>query len=142
MGHEIAQLDQYNSSLHYLNPYFRFFLFTLNCHNSITVRAFCLIPTLRARPEYQLSYASLVVEDYPQQNRWDYPQQNQDWAALESFKSSLQVLKVKKVVLSNKKTQAFHQSVTTELSKNAGSPNLSLASLRLYLFPSWKITLP
>ena len=34
-----------------------FFLKTLNCHHSWTVRAFDLIPKLRARPEYQLSSA-------------------------------------------------------------------------------------
>ena len=93
---------------------------TLNCHFTKTVRAFDLIPTLRARPKYQLSSGSLVVEDYTQQNRWDYTQQNRDWAALESFKSNLWVLIVKKVVLSNQKTQVFHRSVATELSKNAG----------------------
>ena len=30
-----------------------------------------------------------------------------------------------------KKTQVFHRSVATELSKNAGSPNLSLAPLKM-----------
>ena len=54
----------------------------MTCYISITVRAFDLIPTLRARPQYQLSSGSLVLEDYPQQNRWDYPQQNQERAAL------------------------------------------------------------
>ena len=38
------------------DPCFGFFCWkTLNCHLSKTVRAFDLIPTLRARPEYQLS---------------------------------------------------------------------------------------
>ena len=32
-----------------------FFKRTLNCHHTLTVRAFDLIPTLRTRPEYQLS---------------------------------------------------------------------------------------
>ena len=32
-----------------------FFLQTLNCHYSSTVRAFDLIPKMRARPDYQLS---------------------------------------------------------------------------------------
>ena len=40
------------------------------------VRAFDLIPPLRARPKYKLSFGSLVVKDYMQQNR--------DWAALEN----------------------------------------------------------
>ena len=75
----------------------------MNCHTIETVRAFDLILMLRNRPKYQLSSGSLVVEDYTQQNRWDYIQQNPDWAALESFKSNLWVLIVKKVVLSNKK---------------------------------------
>ena len=57
------------------------------------------IPTLRARPKYQLSSDILLVEDYMQQNRLDYTQQNRDWAALKSFKSNLCVLIVKKVVL-------------------------------------------
>ena len=39
---------------------------------------------LRARPKYQLSSASLVVDDYMQQNCWDYAQQNHDWASLEN----------------------------------------------------------
>ena len=34
-----------------------FFLKTVNCHHSWTVRAFDLIPKVRARPEYQLSSA-------------------------------------------------------------------------------------
>ena len=34
------------------------------------------IPTLRARPKNQLSSGSPVVEDYKQQNQWDYTQQN------------------------------------------------------------------
>ena len=83
------------------------------------------------RPKYQLSSGSLVLEDYKQQNRWDYTQQNRDWAALESFKSNLWVLIVKKVVLSKQKRQVFHWSMTTKLSKNAESPNLSLAPLSL-----------
>ena len=29
-----------------------------------------------------ISLCPLIVEDYPQQNRWDYPQQNQERAAL------------------------------------------------------------
>ena len=103
---------------------------TLNCYIIATVRAFYLNPTLRTRPKYQLSSGSLVLEDYTQQNWWDYTQQNRDCVALESFKSNLWVLIVKKVVLSNKKRQVFHQSMATQLSKNAGSPNLSLAPLR------------
>ena len=94
-----------------------------------TVRDFYLIPTLRARPKYQLSTGSLVVEDYTQQNQWDYTLQNCDWAALESFKSKLWVLIVKKVVLSNPKAQVFQRSVAAELSKITGSPNHSLAPL-------------
>ena len=43
-----------------------------------------LFPTLRARPKYQLSSGSLALEDYMQQNLWDYTQQNSDWAALEN----------------------------------------------------------
>ena len=131
-GHKIAQLGQKISSLHFLNQYYWAFLCvkTLNCHNSETVRAFDLFPTLRAGPQYQLSSGSLVVEDYTQQNRWDYTQQNRDWTALESFKCNLWVLIVKKVVLSNQKTQVFHRSVATKLSKNTGSQNLSLAPLR------------
>ena len=38
-----------------------FFLLTLNSHNSSTVRAFDLIPKLRARPEYQLSYGTKYI---------------------------------------------------------------------------------
>ena len=53
-----------------------FCLNNLNCHNSEPVRAFYLIPTLRARAKYQLSCGSLVEEDYTQQNC--------DWAALEN----------------------------------------------------------
>ena len=56
---------------------------TLNCPNSEPVKAFDLIPTMRAGPKYQLSSGSLVMEDYTQQNRWDYTQQNRDCAALE-----------------------------------------------------------
>ena len=70
------------------------------------------------------------MEDYTQQNRWDYRQQNCDWAAIENFKSNLRVLIVKKVVLSNQKTPVFYWSLTTKLSKNAGSPNLSLAPFK------------
>ena len=55
----------------------------MNCHNSKPVKAFELIPTLKARPKYHSSYVSLVVEDYTQQNRLDYAQQNRDWATLE-----------------------------------------------------------
>ena len=55
----------------------------MNIHNSEPVRAFALIPTLRARPMYYLSSGSIVVEDYTQQNQWDYARQNRDWAALE-----------------------------------------------------------
>ena len=66
---------------------------------SETVRDFDLIPMLRARPKYQLSYDSPVVEDYTQQNQWDYVQQNYDWTALETFKSNLWILIVNKVVL-------------------------------------------
>ena len=32
---------------------------------------------------YQLSSGILGVEDYTQQNRWDYTKKNCDWAALE-----------------------------------------------------------
>ena len=39
----------------YLHIFGIFFLQTLNCHYSSTVRAFDLIPKLRARPEYFLS---------------------------------------------------------------------------------------
>ena len=49
-------------------------------------------------------------------------QQSCDWAALESFKSNLWVLIVKKVVLSNQKTQMLHWSLATKLLKKAGSP--------------------
>ena len=56
----------------------------MNCHIFKTVRAFDIIPTLRARPKYQLLSGGLVVEDYTQQNRWDYTQQNRDWAAIEN----------------------------------------------------------
>ena len=52
-------------------------------------------------------------------------------AALENFKSNLGVLIVKKVVLSDQKTQVFHRSLATEVSKNVGSPNLSLAPLSI-----------
>ena len=41
---------------------------------------------LRARPQYQLSSDSLVVEDYTQHNRWDYAEKNRDWAAVENSK--------------------------------------------------------
>ena len=128
---EIGQLTKKISSFHFLNPCSQayFLAKTLNCNNSKTDRAFDLIPTLRAGPKYQLSSGSLVMKDYTQQNRWDQTQQNHDWPALESFKSNLWVLIVKKVVLSNQKTQVFHRSVAAELSKSAGSPNLSLAPL-------------
>ena len=141
-GHEILQLDQNISSLQFLKQYFWVFFLslTLNCHISKTVRDFDLIPTLRARPKYQLSSGSLFVEDYTQQNRWDYTQQNHDWAALQSFKCNLWVLIVKKVVWSNQKTHVFHWSVTTKLSKIARSPNLSLAPLRLTLKDSFHPT--
>ena len=56
----------------------------MNCNDSEPDIAFDLIPTLKARPQYQLSSGSLVVEDYRQQNRWEYAQQNRDWAALEN----------------------------------------------------------
>ena len=79
----------------------------MNCHIIEIVRAFDLIPTLRTRPKYQLSSGSLVVEDYTQQNQWDYTQQNRDWAALESFKSNLWVLNVMKVALSHQKHRCF-----------------------------------
>ena len=39
-------------------------------------------------PGLSISYHQVVV-DYMQENRWDYTQQNCDWAALESFKSNL-----------------------------------------------------
>ena len=81
---------------HIINFYLRFtswihifcnlLLTTLNCHNPEPVRDFDLIPALRARPRYQLSSDSLVVEDYTQQNRGDYTQQNHDWAVLENPK--------------------------------------------------------
>ena len=108
-GHEILQLDQNIRSLHFLKQYFWvcFISLTLNCHISKTVRDFDLIPTLRARPKYQLSSGSLSVEDYTQQNQWDYTQQNHDWAALQSFKCNLWVLIVKKVVWSNQKHMCF-----------------------------------
>ena len=86
---------------------------------------------LRARPKYELSSGSLVVEDYMQENWWDFVQQNCDWAALETFNSNLLVLLVKKVVLWNQKSQVFHWSVDTKLSKNAGSQSLSLAPLKV-----------
>ena len=54
----------------------------MNCNFTETVRAFDLVLTLRARPKYQLSSRSLVAEDYTPQNRWDYTQQNYDWAVL------------------------------------------------------------
>ena len=47
-----------------------------------TVRAFDLVPTLRAGHKYRLSSGSLVLEDYTQQHRWDYTQQNCDWVVL------------------------------------------------------------
>ena len=115
----------------WIDTFVYFFLSqTFNCHISKTVTDFDLIPTLRARPNYQLSSCSLVVEDYTQQNRWDYTQLTRDWAALESSKSNLWDLIVKKVVLSNQKTQVLCRSVATKLYKHARSPNLSLAPLR------------
>ena len=46
-----------------------YFWKTLNCHNSSTVRAFDLIPKLRARPEYQLSsgtkYTAWLASAFP-----------------------------------------------------------------------------
>ena len=56
-------------------------------------------------------------------------QQNHDWAALESFKRNHLVLIVKKVV-ENQKIQVIHWSLATKLSKNAGTPNLSLFPLK------------
>ena len=35
----------------------------MNCHYYEPIKTFDLIPTLRARPKYQLSPGSLVVED-------------------------------------------------------------------------------
>ena len=72
-----------------------------------------------------------------QQNQWDYTQQNHDWAALKSFKSNLWVLIMKKVVLSNQKHVVFDWSLATKLSKNGGSPNLSMTPLKrdVYLLP-------
>ena len=78
---------------------------------------------LRARPYYQLSSSSLVVEDYMRQNWCDYTQQNCDLKALHSFKRNLWVLIVKK------ETKVCHWSLATKLFKNAGSQNLSLAPL-------------
>ena len=43
------------------------------------IRDFDLIPRLIAKLQYQLSSGSLFVEDYTQQNWWDYAQQNCDW---------------------------------------------------------------
>ena len=45
------------------------------------VRAFDLIPTLRAKPKYQLSSSILVVKDYMHQNH--------DWEALGNPKLTL-----------------------------------------------------
>ena len=39
-----------------------YFVQTLNCHISSTVRAFDLIPKLRARPKYQLSYDTKYID--------------------------------------------------------------------------------
>ena len=86
-----------------------------------TIRAFDLNPTLRTGHEYQLSSGSLVVEDYTQQNQWNYTQQNRDSEALQSFKRHLWVMIVKKFVLSKQnKTQVFHLSLATKLSKMLG----------------------
>ena len=87
---------------------------------------------LRTRQKYQLSSGSLVVADKTQQNQLDYTQQNRDWAALESFKSNLWVLIVKKVVLSNQNNTGVSFVLATKLFKNAGLPNLSLAPLRFF----------
>ena len=48
------------------------------------IRDFDLIPRLIAKLQYQLSSGSLFVEDYTQQNWWDYTQQNCDWVPLEN----------------------------------------------------------
>ena len=74
-GNEISQSAQNIGSLYFLNHclFWAFFLsLTLNCHIFETLGDFDQIPTLRARPKYQLSSGSLVVEDYMQQNQWDY----------------------------------------------------------------------
>ena len=47
----------------------------MNRHNSEPVRAFELIT--------KLSAGISVVEDYTQQNQWDYVQKNPEWAALD-----------------------------------------------------------
>ena len=60
------------------------FLLNLNlkCHNSEPVPDFDLISTLKARPKYQLSSVSLVMENYTQKNQLDCTQKNGDWASL------------------------------------------------------------
>ena len=46
-----------------ISIFFRIFYWqTLNCHYSSTVKAFDLIPKMRARPEYQLSSGSNCTE--------------------------------------------------------------------------------
>ena len=87
---------------------------TLNCHIFETVKDFDLIyliillwRTTRSKID-GTTQSKLVI------------------GALESFKRNLWVLIVKKVVLSNQNSQVFHRSAATELSKIAGSPNLSL----------------
>ena len=59
-----------------------FLILTLNCNICETVKAFDLIPTLRAKPLYQLSAISYVLLLW--QNWWDYMQLNRDWVALEN----------------------------------------------------------
>ena len=56
----------------------------MKCHNSGPVKAFDLNLKLRAWLKYQLSSGTFDVEDYTQQNLWDYAQQNCGWAALEN----------------------------------------------------------
>ena len=122
------------SSLQFLNLYFwGFFDFvwkTLNCHIIETIRDFDLIPTLKLG----LSTISAIIWQsccgglHVAKLMGLYAAKS--WlAALDSFKSNLWVLMVKKVVI-NQKTRVFHWSLATKLSENAGSPNLSLAPLR------------
>ena len=78
----IKILVPFASWIHIVKPFI--LSLTLNCHISETVRDFDLIPPLGAGPQHQLSFGSLVEEDYTQQNG--------DWAALKSFKCNLWVL--------------------------------------------------
>ena len=81
----ITTLVPFTSLIHILG---NFFLYLKILTVSEIMRDFVLMPKLRARPKYQLSSGSLVVEDYRQQNQWNYTQPH-DWAALESFKFNL-----------------------------------------------------